>query len=216
MTNCTEKTNTTNTQTAVYPNIRDIIADNDSNALDNACKFAVKVVTKTLLLQLKNDGSRSQYFKVYELYQGVRVHNITNNDVLDLLSVAKLAYYETYATDTMTPLDDIDEYYKQAFRAVRNEIYASGHAIPVEQLPVKAPKTVKPLSEKQLDNANNIITAITAVLTPRQIEILKLLLDGYNQVEIAKITNTTKANISIHLSAIRKKATALYPNGVRI
>lgn len=50
---------------------------------------------------------------------------------------------------------------------------------------------------------NEVYNRLTNILSPTQVKVLELLNQGYNQKEIAKITNKTHQNVSLRVKAIR-------------
>lgn len=206
---------------------------NDEINVDELQAGALTIVKRTTANMICREGGDIQY----RLYNECRKPHIDDPDVDDMLSVAMLALIEAVREG-----EPIDEQYHRAYLAVNKHLRASkqinlsatamrtvyiedinGEIISVngEINRILAPDErytpdIDDTTAPEITNAQRqAIKAITATLTPTQINVLRYMAKGYSLRQIAEKTKRTAPTIQVHINKIREKARTLYPEGYK-
>lgn len=212
-----------------------VVTDSDGSCNADALQqAALTIVKRTTANMVSNQGGRLQY----ELYNACRVPNIDNPDIDDMLSVAQLALCEAVADGKDTP-----QQYAFAYQQLQKYLYSvkavdtkaqSKRCVNLESLGFDIAVDIDGNINRVLsvaddnyyysaDNTDDIITSdivnalqsIFEILTPRQQKVYKYLANGLSERQIANKMNISISSEHQHIVLIRKKATTLYPDGIK-
>lgn len=212
-----------------------VTADTNGNIIADGIQVgALTVVKRTTANMVTREGGKIQF----KLYNECRRPIIIDHDVLDCISVAQLALLEAIADGA-----DIAEQYHSAYLALNKHLRANRQinlsataqrTLYIEDIDgdiinvygainhiIKADERYTPTAIDENTDPNtltqysDIIHAITATLTPTQKTVLKYLARGYSERQTAQAMRRSQPTIHEHITFIRKKAKALYPNGYK-
>lgn len=221
-----QATTTTGDTVRVYPATTD---DRGNIIADGVQAGALMVVRRTTANMISREGGDLQY----RLYNACRVPGTDDPDVLDCLSVASLAIVEAISDG-----EPIAEQYHRAYLALNRHLRSSrqidlsataqrtlyiedinGEIVNVtgEIGRILSPGERYTPTEEGTPNTVQAaaIRAIVATLTPTQITVLRYLAKGWSERQICDTMHRSKTTIHQHITYIRRKAVALYPDGCK-
>lgn len=222
-----QATTTTGDTVRVYP----ATTDTHGNIIaDGVQAGALMVVRRTTANMISREGGDLQY----RLYNACRVPGTDDPDVLDCLSVASLAIVEAISDG-----EPIAEQYRRAYLALNRHLRSSRQI----DLSATAQRTlyIEDINGEIVNVTGEIgrilspgerytptedettpliaqiaaIRAIAATLTPTQITVLRYLAKGWSTRQIADRMGRHRKTIDEHITAIRRKAATLYPDGCK-
>lgn len=209
----------------IYPTTTNDNGTFDADGIEQGARLVVRRTTANMIVR---EGGELHH----RLWQECRKPNIDNPDVLDMLGVARLALIESIASG-----DDIGEQYHNAYLAINRHLRASRQI----NLSVTAQRTVyledvngdivsvngtighilkdgeryTPVAEWDDNDRQaeyrDVITAITAMLTPTQKKVLAYMAKGYSNHQIANVMKRDRKTVIEHVHKIRKAANDLFP-----
>lgn len=176
----------------------------------DVAKKAAYVAMRTMAI--KSGDSRMQ-----KLQLEIPHYPNCSHDAQDIVSEAMLQYLEAEAVES-------ENAFIESVKAVHRYVYAQKQKqADNKHIWIDDPKTgdvenVNNCIYRLINSiyANDIINAISVILSPTQRKVLKFMAYGYTNITIAKKLNISDKTVSVHITRIRAKALELYPEGLEV